>query len=309
MKFYNLIIAFAAFTVVSCGNEAKESIEDAPKITLQEKEEAIKLLEKNCYSCHAPDNSGPRLAPPMLMVKNHYLDAKTTEKEFVENVVAYALNPSEDKSRMPGALNKFGLMPKTKFDEQEVRKIAKYLFYGELLHPADVPIPVDASDTTNFLSVGKKVAMDTKAALGKQLFAAVEREGAAGAVEFCSLRAISITDSMAQVLNTGVKRVSDQPRNKGNQANEMELTIITEMKAMLAKGEEVKPVLNKEGGKAVGYYPIVTNNFCLQCHGKKDGDIESVTLATLGKLYPEDKAIGYSENQLRGLFVVEMDAK
>ncbi len=42
---------------------------------------------------------------------------------------------------------------------------------------------------------------------------------------------------------------------------------------------------------------------------KKGIDISSSTYKTISKLYPEDKATGYGENEVRGLFVVEMTKK
>jgi hypothetical protein len=56
-----------------------------------------------------------------------------------------------------------------------------------------------------------------------------------------------------------------------------------------------------------GYYPILTGKMCLQCHGIKNEDINPETSSILKKLYPNDKAIGYKENDLRGLFKIEMN--
>ena len=53
----------------------------------------------------------------------------------------------------------------------------------------------------------------------------------------------------------------------------------------------------------------MTNIMCLQCHGKPDKDILPNTLTKIGSLYPEDKAIGYGVDELRGIWVVEMDKK
>lgn len=309
MKINQIIIALAAISIISCGTDSVEEDDMAPKISLEEKDEAIKLLEKNCYSCHAPDNSSPRLAPPMFAVKNHYLDKGTTEKEFVESITAYATNPSEDKSRMPGALNKFGLMPQSNFKSEDVRKIAKYLFYGDIKHPSDCEKPSSENDTTNYLEVGKEAAMQVKTVLGKNLFAAIEAEGAEGAVEFCNHNAIKLTDSVSLAMNTQVKRVSDKVRNSDNAANDVENLIIKSMKESIKSGEDAIPQLISNADKVTGYYPIMTNGMCLQCHGKKIEDIEPLTLGKIGYLYPQDKAIGYSENELRGLFVVEMDIK
>jgi hypothetical protein len=57
----------------------------------------------------------------------------------------------------------------------------------------------------------------------------------------------------------------------------------------------------------VGYYPIVTNAMCLQCHGTEGVDISPSTQAVIDRQYPDDQATGYGEKQLRGLFVVTMN--
>lgn len=159
----------------------------------------------------------------------------------------------------------------------------------------------------NYLEAGQNLALSTKSALGKNLIAALGEKGTAGAVEFCNTRAIRITDSMSAVLNAKIKRVSDKPRNPSNLANEDELAYINKWKAAKGRGEKHPPVMVEKNGKMVGYYPIVANQMCLKCHGKPKVEINAETLNALAKLYPEDKATGYSDMDLRGIFVVEME--
>ena len=45
----------------------------------------------------------------------------------------------------------------------------------------------------------------------------------------------------------------------------------------------------------------------MQCHGNPDSQIKDATLAKINQLYPADEATGYSEGELRGIWVVEMD--
>lgn len=148
--------------------------------------------------------------------------------------------------------------------------------------------------------------MKTKGVLGKNLLAAIKAKGTPHAVEFCNTRAIHLTDSMAQSLKASVRRVSDRPRNPSNQANEAELAYILAPKEQLSGGAKIKPQLQAVDGKDVAYYPIMTNEMCLQCHGAPEADIQANTLARLASLYPEDKAKGYGPNELRGIWVVEM---
>jgi len=87
------------------------------------------LFKQHCQACHA--TQGPaQLAPPIFAVRNHYLQAGEDKHVFIEAVVAWVKQPDEQRSRMPGALARFGLMPKLVVDEQVVRQIAEYI-YGD----------------------------------------------------------------------------------------------------------------------------------------------------------------------------------
>lgn len=166
---------------------------------------------------------------------------------------------------------------------------------------------IEPQPEVDYLETGKGLAMQTKANLGKNLALAINEKGSDGAVEFCNTQAIPITDSMSVVLNAKIKRVSDKPRNSNNQANEAELSYINNWKEAKTKGEEHPPLLTELDGKMVGYYPIVTNQMCLQCHGTPEKQINTKTLSKIKKLYPTDKAIGYAEGEIRGIWVVEMN--
>lgn len=170
---------------------------------------------------------------------------------------------------------------------------------------AETPV----QDKVDYLKIGKDIAMQTKGSLGKYLIPALGSMGAEGAVEFCNTRAIPITDSMARVLSASIKRVSDKPRNPSNQANELELEYIRKWKEAKELGEALAPEVMEIDGKIVGYYPIVTNQMCMQCHGAPEKEINAATLAKINTLYPTDKATGYSAEEIRGLFVVGMDKK
>lgn len=162
-------------------------------------------------------------------------------------------------------------------------------------------------DTVDYLALGQEYAAQTQSVLGKNLMQAIQSEGSAYAVDFCNTRAYPLTDSMAQLLNVHLKRVSDQPRNLDNSAQGTQLEYIRSAKEKLGRGEKVTPQLQEFEGKMIAYYPIITNTMCLQCHGDPDSQINQETLAKLNTLYPDDQARGYAENQLRGIWVVEMD--
>ena len=76
-----------------------------------------------------------------------------------------------------------------------------------------------------------------------------------------------LTDSMSTDLKAKIKRVSDQNRNPNNRANEEELAYIQQAKTLLGSGEIPDPRLVEKPHAMIGYYPIVTNDLCLKCHG------------------------------------------
>ena len=87
------------------------------------------LLEKYCYACHQPKGAmEDRLAPPMFAVKKHYMRSGPTKEEFTTAILTWVEEPSEEKSKMPGALAKFGVMPYQTFSKDTIVKISHYLY-------------------------------------------------------------------------------------------------------------------------------------------------------------------------------------
>jgi nitrate reductase cytochrome c-type subunit len=170
--------------------------------------------------------------------------------------------------------------------------------------PSDSKI---SSEEYSPLKLGKEIAMATKGELGKNLLNAINTKGAAGAVDFCNTQAIPLTDSMAIVKNAKVSRLSDQPRNPNNLAAEPFLTLIKTFKVQLSTNEELHGNTIIHNGKNYQCYPIITNGMCLQCHGSEGTEIAPETLKVIEEKYSHDQATGYKENQLRGIWVIEMD--
>lgn len=307
-------IALGFMYLNSCSNAGNEELsETALNASLSR---GLSIMEKQCFSCHSPDaGQEQRVAPPMIAVKRHYVDENTAVAELTTAIHDYINEPTEEKSKMPGARERFGMMPKLALSEVEVEDIARYLIHTEIEAPGwfeehyqkehgkQETAEVDKSTA----AYGKSLALATKSVLGSNLLHAIQSKGTAGAVEFCNTRAIHLTDSMAEFQGADIKRVSDQPRNPNNQANEQELEYIREAKERLSRGEDLKPYLLESDGQMTGYYPIVTNEMCLQCHGTPNEQVAEATLDVLEEKYPGDKALGYVSNQLRGIWVVNWE--
>lgn len=296
--------------VTSCSNNEETTNHSNEEIVVQ-KVASKSLMKSTCYSCHSPKVAKEYiLAPPMIAVKEAYMKTYSDEEKFVEAFTSFLSKPTKDKAIMKEAVDKHGLMPYQGSTQEEITKIAKYIYQNDIEKPDWWKNEGQSSEEDlSFADIGLKYALTTKKALGKTLMSSIEEKGTNGALSFCNTRAIPITDSMSALYNAKIKRVSDKPRNPNNRANQEELTQIDFFKAKLAAENEIEPVVKENENNIQFYYPIITNGMCLQCHGVKNKQIEKSTLVKLANLYPNDKATGYKENQVRGIWSIVFEKK
>lgn len=322
------LIQFLAISllIISCNNKEKQNNKTvSQELTNKETTHPGKtLMETHCYVCHNPKmpEKGRRIAPPMVAIKMHYINDDITKEEFINQIVTYASNPTQEKAKLFGAVRKFGVMPKQQFPEGVIEKIADYMFDHEIEEPewfqehvkgkgfrnrnqngkkyAKVESPKTAED------IGMAYALSTKTVLGQNLMGTIQKKGTLAALNFCNIKAMPLTDSMAIKYNATIKRVTDKTRNPDNIANSEELKYINLYKAQVALNQEPKPSIIEKEDKIQFYYPITTNTMCLQCHGNSK-EISTAVREKIVALYPNDLAIGYSENQVRGMWSIEFD--
>ena len=144
-------------------------------------------------------------------------------------------------------------------------------------------------------------ATETKKLLMKNVGEQMQKGGPESALEFCNIEAMPLTKSMSDKHGLVISRVSDKRRNPKNSANAEELQLIEQYKKQLLAGEILKPVQTE-----THYYePLVTNAMCLQCHGEPGKNIQPKVAAKIAELYPNDLALGYKENEVRGLISIK----
>lgn len=95
-----------------------------------------KLMETKCYICHHPSaDHDQRIAPPMVAIKSHYITDDISKNEFSNAIWEFVKKPSKEKSRMRGAVRRFGVMPYQPFTEEEIKSIAEYMFDHKIEEP------------------------------------------------------------------------------------------------------------------------------------------------------------------------------
>ncbi len=308
MKHLKYKTLFILVLVVAGLSNCSNSAQGDAKQNEKEIKQAKAFLANNCLSCHSPSaKSEERLGPPLFAVRKHYLKDHPEKEAFVSAILGFINETNSEKAKMKHAVEKFGLMPQMAFPENELKNALTYLFENEPAkphHTKKAEGPNKRKDQA--LEQGVSMAMQTKKALGKNLMNALAVGGSAYAVDFCNLNALAITDSMEQLLVADIKRVSDLQRNPQNEASPEELLFINKFKESLAKGENLLGEIQetKEGWRV--FYPILTNQMCLQCHGSKLNDINVKTLNEISAKYPQDLATGYNLNELRGVWVVDL---
>lgn len=133
LKAIYLLTSFSLLLYNCKSSKNQSSIKKPSKQVLAE---GYTLAQNNCFSCHNPFNSlENRLAPPMQAVKMHYIKENVSSQQFAKELIAYVTNPSVEKSKMPGAIKRFNLMPKVNLSEEELTKIANFIYYSKIEEP------------------------------------------------------------------------------------------------------------------------------------------------------------------------------
>lgn len=146
------------------------------------------------------------------------------------------------------------------------------------------------------------ITISAQQTLMQQVSSAIAIGGTDYAVDFCQVKAMSITDSLSKAHLATITRISDKNRNPQNAlktANDKAVfTAFIENKTQI-------DTLLMENNRAIFYKRItLAMPSCIQCHGNPQMDIEPSTLQKIKSLYPTDKATGYQLQDFRGLWKV-----
>lgn len=162
----------------------------------------------------------------------------------------------------------------------------------------------EAEKMASYQELGEEIVGATFAQLSSSLMKALEQSGVIGAVQYCSEAAYPLTDSMAELYNVQIKRVSNKNRNPNNAPDSLENAIIKHFENADIQGSANDTLLRLDNGEWIFAKPIVLQPLCTKCHGIVGKDIPEMDYKKIRELYPEDKAIGFSTGDLRGFWFV-----
>lgn len=152
------------------------------------------------------------------------------------------------------------------------------------------------------LGEARKVATMLPPKLLASLQEEIKKSGPEGAIPVCKDMAPKMAGEISQQTGWKIKRVSLKPRNEARAIPDVwEKAALEDFDKRAAAGEP--PAQLEKGEKVGNEYRYVkalpVQPLCLSCHGPAD-QLSPAVKDVLGKLYPNDQAIGYSVGQIRG---------
>jgi len=129
------------------------------------------------------------------------------------------------------------------------------------------------------------------------------------AIDFCATKADELTKEVNSKLpkNVTVRRASLLTRNEANKADALDKAIMQEIISDMNKTnvDVSKPLMVETPSGYRVYKPLFIKPVCLKCHGSSK-EVSAEVQKVIRSKYPNDKAIGYKEGNLRGLIVSEI---
>jgi hypothetical protein len=155
---------------------------------------------------------------------------------------------------------------------------------------------------------GKEIAQASFNALSEKLTEQMKMGGTAQAIPFCNIEAMPLTQQLSAKYNVAIKRTSNKLRNQKNKPTERELEIINNYHKLISDNKEIMPIVEVDINNIKHFYtPIIVKANCLVCHGKPDEFVTMKTDSIIKSLYPNDKAVGYNEGDLRGIWSITFE--
>jgi hypothetical protein len=133
--------------------------------------------------------------------------------------------------------------------------------------------------------------------LSGRLMEVIGSQGPAAAIAVCKSEAPQIAESVGQQEGVKIGRTALKLRNPANQPPAWAASLLDE-------SQDQPKFLTLQDGRAAALLPIKLKALCLMCHGPEDQIMPQIK-NQLVTLYPDDRATGFQEGDLRGWFWVE----
>lgn len=136
--------------------------------------------------------------------------------------------------------------------------------------------------------------------LSGRLASVMKERGAEAAIEVCRAEAPALAKAVGKERDLRIGRTSWKLRNPGNQAPDWAT-------GPLASRPSEPWFQSPPAGGLQALLPIRLMKSCLACHGDSR-DLGPGVAQALARHYPQDRATGFKEGELRGWFWIEVPA-
>ena len=152
---------------------------------------------------------------------------------------------------------------------------------------------------------GAEISGLTYQKLSGTLVEKMQAGGIPEALAYCNAAAQDMTGEMAAMHGVSIKRTALKTRNQQNTPNQEELRILRGFQDLVDKGEDPGAIVEIDRDGNPHYYaPIRLEKRCLSCHGRLGVEVSPAVDSLIRSYYPKDMAVGFEENDLRGIWSI-----
>ena len=161
------------------------------------------------------------------------------------------------------------------------------------------------------MELGDTIAIEAQQLLQKNLLNAIQEGGVAHALQFCNANALDLVKDLEEEGGYQIMRVSDKYRNPMDAPDSLENLILEAYQYNAEEGLPLEASIQSENAEVLLYTKPITiaGGLCLNCHGTIGQELSEANYDSILGYYPEDKAVGYALNDLRGMWVIRIPRK
>jgi Protein of unknown function (DUF3365) len=158
-------------------------------------------------------------------------------------------------------------------------------------------------DLRMVISRADSIIVTMQDAMLRELNDGLERGGPSHAITSCHLDAIGVSQRVAREEGIAAGRTSDRLRSPTNAPRPWAADLVKANAGRRAR--DVDGFAVDLGDKVGVLRPIAYRPMCAGCHGPTE-QISPVVRQALADRYPADRAVGFTDGEIRGWFWVEM---
>jgi hypothetical protein len=168
------------------------------------------------------------------------------------------------------------------------------------------------TDEDRALQKGRSAAYELSETVRGKLVDSMKSSGPEGAMKVCAYQARALADEASVRQGVKVRRTTLRLRNPKNAPDAWERALLERLQGESRTGrmpDEVFEAAEVDGKRVYRYAkPLAIGSSCLPCHGSPS-EIPGEVLEVLKDRYPDDRATGYGQGDLRGIVSVLIPAE